>query len=144
MNIYNELPDVTYKTGSIIEVKRDNFVSIENLVEEFVGADCFAVVVNDELIFNDYKFINIKHSIDNVTIRNNIINDSHNTIFVHLFRNNVKTLHIKIYMFSSSPFVLNICYNNNIFEVYNTYSHKHCDIYDCNIQDKYINDFRYN
>jgi len=76
----------------------------KNLVK-FISADCWAIVVNDEILYNLYKDKSVKENIQDTLFRNLMINDL-DSVFRNAFCKE-KDLHMIIYMFyESSEFLV--------------------------------------
>jgi hypothetical protein len=82
-------------------------------IKNYVGADCWAVTVNDEIVFNSYpredKPRSIKEEIENDMIRHAILKNPHSSVLVHIMRRRLPTT-IKIHMFCINGYVLVINY----------------------------------
>lgn len=93
----------------------DNYLRFTQQVEEYVGADCWAVEVDGKLVFNDYENKSIREKIIDDTIRHEMINNIHKTVFVNFFRVN-KDASMTIYMFGSDSYSINIKFEANFSE----------------------------
>lgn len=102
-DILSKSPSVTYN--------ENNYQDLIKFVRDVVGADCWAVTVNEEQIFNSY--VNTKtfkdHIIDDV-YRDKIIENPHSSIFVHINRENKDNI-LDIYMFGTESYKYHIVYN---------------------------------
>jgi hypothetical protein len=69
-----------------------------NFVKTYVGADCRALTINDEIIFNSYnELTNFKDQIHEDIIRDQIIRNPHRCLFCSIHRG-IKNGVIRIYM----------------------------------------------
>lgn len=76
-----------------------DYSKLLKLIQDYVGADCWAFVVNDEILFNAYndESKTFKQIIEEKIIRDKIIENAH-SVLVEVNRRNVNTV-IEIYMF---------------------------------------------
>lgn len=76
-----------------------NYPKLLELIQDYVGADCWAFVVNNEILFNNYndESKTFKQIIEEKIIRDKIIENPH-SVLVEVNRRNVNTV-IEIYMF---------------------------------------------
>lgn len=90
---------------------KNTYEAFQNMIKKFVGADCWAMTVNDEVIFDSYldNSKSIRSFIEEDVIRDKIFNNPHETLLVYLHRRNANA-RIRIYMFYSEPWTLNIEY----------------------------------
>ncbi len=100
------------------DVNKESYETLENLIKGYVGSDCWAVVVDDEILFNNYDRIGMRDKIINNQIRDKIIENPHTNLLVNLLRNKKDSL-IRIYLFGSQSWTLNIEYKNDykVFEL---------------------------
>jgi hypothetical protein len=92
----------------------DNFL---NIFKELVSADCWALVVDDQMIFNSYQPKSLRNKLLDKIVRDYIIENPH-SIFCELFRNK-KNSKIVVYMFQVNTWFMVIDYlaNNDTFDV---------------------------
>lgn len=67
---------------------------IQSLFEQLVGADCWAVVVDeDKVLFNSYRedFMHPAERIDESIRRDALIHNAHRSLFMFVYRANVST-----------------------------------------------------
>lgn len=117
---YEKLPSKTFAILDTIQYEKfeDEFI-------EYVGGDCHAIVVNDEIIMNSYKEKSYREQFIDDIIRNNIIDNPH-SLFVKLFRENKKAKVI-LYMFAKeTPWFVAIYYRPGFLtmEYYNSTKYK--------------------
>ena len=121
-NLKKYLPEVNipyeYDLDTYLYYTRDidmeSYLKLTKLVSEFVGSDCWAVSVNDEVLFdsyNDHLKSYTKRILEDV-VRNQVIEDPHHSIFVHFIRC-AKDADMRIYMFRDRPWTMNINYRAN-------------------------------
>lgn len=100
---YDEDDNTLYEFGNIeIEPSCNNltYLNFCEFVEEILSGDCWAVKVNDEILFNYFNEHEKSYRdriLDDV-IRQELIDDVHSSLFLQLFRRN-KSADITIYMF---------------------------------------------
>jgi hypothetical protein len=77
------------------------YTELLKLIQEYVGADCWAFVVNNEILFNSYNndTKSFKEIINEKIIRDKIIENAH-SILVEINRREVN-MKIEIYMFGA-------------------------------------------
>jgi len=109
----NKLPKIEY-----FEMQRPKSYYIEDkkqyhdFKEEFISyvdADCHAIVVDDEILYNSYIEKSVRESIEDDVIRDKITANPH-ALFVNLFRKE-KNAKVIIYMFGKYPWFVAIYYN---------------------------------
>jgi hypothetical protein len=113
-------------------VDRNSYNELIKLIEECVGADCWALTVDDQIVFNSYPEVHerdhprsIRQEILEKMIRDSIDSDVHGNLLVHLFRrdkncaNPLATRRIRIYMFREDAWTMNIDYKpiHKVFQV---------------------------
>lgn len=112
---HEKLPSKTFAIFDNLEYEKfeDEFI-------DYVGGDCHAIVVNDEIIINSYKQKSYRERLIDDSIRNNIIDNPH-SLFVKLFRENKKA-RVILYMFGHFPWFLVIHYRPDFLtmEYYNS------------------------
>ncbi len=88
-------PATTYELEN-----NDDYNDLIKQIENYVGADCWAVKVDDEIIFNSYNDATkiYKELITEDCIRGKIIESPHSSILVHINRRGVNAK-FEIYMF---------------------------------------------
>jgi hypothetical protein len=95
-----KLPDcsIPSKVDQVKYVVDENYQDLVKLVEELVGADCWAVVVNGEPIFNSYAEKSHKDRVLDSMYRKQLIENAHSSLLVHINRKD-ESAEIEIYMF---------------------------------------------
>lgn len=90
---------------------KNTYEAFQNMIKEFIGSDCWAMTVNDEVIFDSYldNSKSIRSFIEEDVIRDKILDNPHQNLLVYLHRRK-SNAHIRIYMFYSEPWTLNIEY----------------------------------
>jgi hypothetical protein len=73
---------------------------------EWVTASCNAITFDDEIIYNTYKNMSIRESIQEEIIRNMIIDDPH-SLLINIFKKNTNS-RIIIYLFGENPWYVAI------------------------------------
>lgn len=87
----------------------DEYSNFLKIVKEFVGADCWALDIDGQVVFNNYN-----HELSYTDLllsgmkRDTIIDNPHN-LFVHIHRKG-KDATIQIFMFQSNSYMLQIDY----------------------------------
>lgn len=81
-------------------VSDEDYSKLLTLIQEYVGADCWAFTINNEILFNSYnnETKTFKQVLEEKIIRDKIIESAH-SILCEVNRRNVDT-RIDIYMFS--------------------------------------------
>ncbi len=101
-----EAPKTSFRRRS-----EKDYAALSKLIKEYVGADCWAFVVNGEIIFNSYiEKKTYKDKLVERGLRNQIIDNPHATILVEINRKD-ENVSIEIYMFGTHPFMLQITYD---------------------------------
>ena len=91
----------------------DNFIK---KIEEYLGGDCRAIIVNNEVLFNTYIDKPVREKVLDDCVRSEITNCIHRQIFAN-FINSEKNNTATIYMFPfNSAYTLNINYENKYSE----------------------------
>ena len=92
-NIAVHQPIKTYYTGT------DDYQQLCRVIENYVGADCWAIRVDDEVIYNAYETNKTyKEMLNENGYRIQIIKNPHRSILVHIHRRAVNAK-VEIYMF---------------------------------------------
>ena len=76
---------------------------------KFIGSDCWAIVVNDEILCNRYKDKTVKEQIQENLIHSSIMNEPH-LLFHDAFQKK-KDIRVILYMFNESPEFIVCNYN---------------------------------
>jgi hypothetical protein len=93
---------------------KGKYEELINLIQEHIGADCWAFVINDEILFNAYNnnTKSFKEIINENLIRDKLITNVH-SLLVEVNRRSVDT-RIEIYMFGQdTPYKIMIEYSAN-------------------------------
>jgi len=109
----NSLPKIEYNEKNrpmsyYIEDKKQYHAFKDEFIS-YVGADCHAIVVDDEILYNSYIEKSIRERLQDDLIRDKIITNPH-ALFVNLFRNG-KNAKVIVYMFGNYPWFVAIYYN---------------------------------
>jgi hypothetical protein len=91
---------------------KNSYEAFQNMLKDFISADCWAVTVDDEIIFSGYldPSKSIRSFIEEAVIRDKILEDPHANLLVYLHRRK-SNARIRIYMFYTSSWTINIDYN---------------------------------
>lgn len=109
--------DLVYDT-EIDDIKKEYFFSntqsyqeLQNMIKDYVGADCWAITVNDEIVFNSYldNSKHIRRFIEEDVIRDKILEDPHGNLLVYIHRRKANA-RIRIYMLNIYSWTINIDY----------------------------------
>lgn len=102
---------------------KNSYESFQNMMKSFIGSDCWAVTVNDEVIFDSYldNSKSIRSFIEEDLIRDKILEDPHGSLLVYLHRRRTNA-RIRIYMFYQDSWTMNIDYVFLEGKCYITYS----------------------
>ena len=114
---HNAKLDANMKDTYIVGGCDDTYQYLITEITEHISADCFALKVNDEVIFNTNKEISLRDSVLEKIIRNSIADSPHSYIMSNLLRKQVDFT-IEIYMFHSFPWKLVITFDNNTSKFY--------------------------
>lgn len=106
MTISNNLPVILHQVPLIEEedgIKetydfKTEYISLIDAVKEYIEADCHAVVLDGEVLYNIYQNLSYRESVLEYTIREQLMNDPHRHLFAPLFRQQ-KDFTIEIFMF---------------------------------------------
>ena len=91
--------------------REDDLVALQYAVKELIDADCHAVVMDGEIIYNTYQEMSHREHILEHMIREQLVNDVHRHLFSPLFRKNRNFL-IEIYMFRNDSWKIDIHFNH--------------------------------
>lgn len=91
-----------------------NYNEVNEFISDTVGADCWAVVIDGEIIYNYYVDKSYKERLQDDLYRNLIIENPHSSIFMHMNRDK-KEHKIELYVFGSNSFKYVITYTVNQF-----------------------------
>lgn len=80
-----------------------------NLIKDLIGADCWAVTFDDEILFNEYVNKSIREKIEDQNIRDSITDNVHRNLLVHSVRKYANSK-IVIYMFGQNSWTVTIDY----------------------------------
>jgi hypothetical protein len=96
------------------EVDKNSYYTLMDWVSSFLESDCWAMSVNNEVLFNDYpKGITYKQRIENEWYRNQICRAPHECIFSY-FGFESKDQQVKIYLSYDYPCMVKIDYKYNM------------------------------
>jgi hypothetical protein len=128
------LPKVEHQYEPEIEIVNDvkkeydgddqsSYIEFQNMIKSFLEADCWAMTVNNEVIFNSYLDNSklIRSFIEETLIRDKILKDPHSNLLVYLYRQKINA-QIRIYMFYKNSWTINIDYNYLENKFYISYS----------------------
>jgi hypothetical protein len=92
----------------------DDFIQ---LFKDMISSDCWALVVDEQIIFNSYQNKSLRNKLLDKVVRNHIIDNPH-SLLCELFVNK-KDAKIVVYMFGQNSWfmVTNFSYENNTFDV---------------------------
>ncbi len=111
-NILEELPTnfkVSFKSDT------DEYIDLVKYISTIVGSDCWAFVVNGEVIFNGYVEQSFVDKLKDTIYRDKIVSDPH-SILVHINREE-RDATIEIYMFQKHPYKYVVNYSNKIYSI---------------------------
>jgi hypothetical protein len=113
----DDLIEYDCEIRSYTTAKMSEYESLCDLISDLVAADCWAVTINDEILFNSYnRDMPIKKHIKEELIRDKIIKNPHTAILMHINRKQTNFI-IKIYMFGQSCWCSSIVYSDGIYSV---------------------------
>lgn len=92
-----------------------NYINFIQQLENYIGGDCWAIVVNGNIIFNSYEDKSIREQIIDENIRTEIMNGIHYNIFANFFREE-KDAVMNIYMFCKESYCINVHFEINYSE----------------------------
>jgi hypothetical protein len=93
----------------------DEYIDLVKFISEIVGSDCWAFVVNDEVIFNGYVEQTFVDKLTDTIYKDKII-ENPRSILMHINREDKDTT-IEIYMFQNHPYKYVINYSNKIYSI---------------------------
>lgn len=102
-----------------LSLDEDGFLSVydfeelselEHEVSETIEADCHAVVMNGEVVYNMYQELTYRERILEYVIREQLSEDTHRHLFVPLLRKR-QSFTIELYMFQENPWKIVIEYD---------------------------------
>ena len=99
----NSLPKIDYTamdTPSKCYCLNDEiqYKELQEIILEHIEGDCWAVTVNDEILYNFYEQKSKREQILDSLVRNEIVENMHSSLFVELIRNK-QDGKIVLYMF---------------------------------------------
>jgi len=112
----HNLPKIEYtvkdapKTYNLID--SNDYSKFKGEFITYVSADCHAITLDNEIIYNGYKEKSIRETLQEDMIRNMIIENPH-SLFVNIFRKNTDA-HVIVYMFSDNPWFVAIYYRSDL------------------------------
>ena len=84
----------------------DNYELLKQVFTDYIGADCWALTVNDEIIFNSYDLAKpLREQLIESGIRSMLYMNPHSNLLSTINRKGQVAV-IEIYMFESAPFKL--------------------------------------
>ena len=101
--------DASVECGTIYHVKNtDEYADFLETLKEYVGGDCWAIKVNDEVLFDCYKDLSLKEQLQASILRDKIVDCPH-LLFTDMFTKK-KDSTIIIDMHSNVSLVVKITY----------------------------------
>ncbi len=90
----------------------DSYQEFQDLFKQYLEADCWALQIDEEYIFNNYldDQRTLRENINDQIIRDKIIENPHSNLFVYLHRMH-KNCEIKIHMFGDHSLLIRILYD---------------------------------
>ena len=91
----------------------DTYYDLRERIQNLIGADCWAVVVNDELLFSSYNIssMTIREHMEYSMIRDLLYTRVHWSIFDNFNRSNkVNTLDVYMFSTESNPWKVHVEY----------------------------------
>lgn len=126
------LPKIEYteKRPSTIYIPDDQkqYQDFLGRVQEFIVGDCWAIVINDEILFNSYKPMTVKEQIQDNIIRHEL-REYPNTIFIDMIKKK-KNGRVDIYMYGDTPWFVVIHFNDGIIKMDYYKSNKYVKYYE--------------
>jgi hypothetical protein len=96
------------------DLDKNSYNELKDWIYEFVCSDCWAMTVNDEVLFNGYSTkLSFKDRMQNEWVRNQILRTPHESLLSH-FPFLEKDQYIRIYMFREQPWRMNIEYKHKM------------------------------
>ena len=108
-NTFKFLEKENYNAASFTEIKE-----LHNVVRECVMGSCYAILINEEIIYNAYdkKIKPVREIILDEMVRQQFANTPE--LLIHPNDN----LNIKIYMFSTECWYMHIVYDNGFYKLF--------------------------
>jgi hypothetical protein len=96
------------------DLDKKSYSKLLKWIKEFLCDDCWAMTINNEVIFNDYpEDISFTKRIENEWFRNQIYRNPHESLLCHFpFLN--KDQNIRIYLSGSHPWVVQIHFKHKM------------------------------
>jgi len=122
VNLTYDYHEVDFKTLLYYtsDIDKQSYQQFQKIIQDFVGADCWALTVDDNIVFNSFpeNENDIRTEITDDLIRDKIIENPHGSLLVHLIRRN-RNARIRIYMFCSYSWTMNIDYkaSHKVFQI---------------------------
>jgi len=120
-----------YKEKSLFNLNDlKDYEELQKLIVSYVDGDCWALVLNDEILFNSYEQEkSIKETLTDKMLRDMIVKDPHR-LCVQMHRLD-HCSELVIYMYGEAPFTINIhfCNTARVYMVSSKRSQQHVDEY---------------
>jgi hypothetical protein len=102
---------------------KSSYESLQNMIKSLINADCWAMTVNNEVIFDSFldNSKSIRLFIEEDIIRDKIVEDPHGSLLVYLHRRKTNA-RIRIYMLYTNSWTMNIDYVYSEKKFYISYS----------------------
>jgi hypothetical protein len=110
----NSLPKIEYneKHPSVLYYIDDKkqYADFKKEFIDYVSADCHAITLDDEILYNSYNDKSVRERLQDDMIRDKIMENPH-SLFVNIFRKR-RDARVIIYMFGTYPWFIAIYYNS--------------------------------
>src|SRR6185437_2505466 len=110
----DHLPNTTIPCFYVGETKLVFTVGdeIDAVLSDYLSADCWALVVNDEVIYNAYVDKTVKENVMEDVMRSHIIKNPHATMLCSLYRQS-RDFVVRLFMFGTESWEVRLSYSVN-------------------------------
>ena len=116
-------PSNTYAYLDAVQYKE-----FQDEILNYVSGDCYAITLDDEILYNSYKEKSVREQLQDDMIRDKIIDDPHR-LFVKLFRKNVSA-RVIVYLFGENPWFVAVYYKPGFLTMEYYKSEKYMEKYE--------------
>ena len=120
------------------DIDRESYYHLNTLIWDYVGADCWAIsvkevnIAKEQVVYNSYPCKNksIRKEIVEDLVRNEIIENPHSSLLVHIIRRK-QNARIRLFMGQELTTTMNIDYkvNHKVFQISFSQSEAHKDYF---------------